>query len=65
LKTQVKVHSSRPFCWHFCWYRETKRSPANFDIPNEGIEQIARKNDGASANPNTSTARAPVLGLRA
>jgi hypothetical protein len=24
--------------------------PANFDIPNEGIEQIARKNDGASAN---------------
>ena len=24
---------------------------ANFAIPNEGIEQIARRNDGASANP--------------
>jgi hypothetical protein len=29
---------------------------ANFAIPNERIEQMARKNDGASANPNTSTA---------
>ena len=38
---------------------------ANFDIPNEGIEQMARKNNGASANPNTSTARVPVMGLRA
>jgi hypothetical protein len=37
---------------------------ANFAIPNEGIEQMARKNDGASANPNTSTARVPVMGLR-
>jgi hypothetical protein len=24
---------------------------ANFVIPNEGIERMARKNDGASANP--------------
>jgi hypothetical protein len=24
---------------------------ANFAIPNEGIEQMALKNDGASANP--------------
>ena len=38
---------------------------ANFAIRNERIEQMARKNDGASANPNTSTARAPVMGLRA
>jgi hypothetical protein len=38
---------------------------ANFAIPNEGIEQMARKNDGAGANPNTSTARVPVMGLRA
>jgi hypothetical protein len=36
---------------------------ANFAIPNEGIERMARKNDGASANPNTSTARVPVMGL--
>jgi hypothetical protein len=34
---------------------------ANFAIPNEGIEQIARKNDGASANPNTSTGAPPDL----
>ena len=26
----------------------------------KNIEQMARKNDGASANPNTSTARAPL-----
>jgi len=26
LKTQVKIHPSRPSCWHFCWYREAKRS---------------------------------------
>src|ERR1700738_525515 len=26
LKRHVKVHSSRPFCWHFCWYRGSKRS---------------------------------------
>jgi hypothetical protein len=31
----------------------------NFAIPNERIEQIARKNDGASANSNTSTAAPP------
>lgn len=29
---------------------------ANFAIRNERIEQMARKNDRASANPNTSTA---------
>jgi len=37
LKIQVKAHSSRPLCWHFCWYRETKPFATNFDIPNEGI----------------------------
>jgi hypothetical protein len=21
LKTHAKVHRSRPFCWHFCWYQ--------------------------------------------
>jgi hypothetical protein len=26
LKTHVKVRSSRPFCWHFCWYRGNERS---------------------------------------
>jgi hypothetical protein len=31
----------------------------NFAIPNERIEQIARKNDGASAKSNTSTAAPP------
>jgi hypothetical protein len=31
----------------------------NFAVPNERIEQIARKNDGASANSNASTAAPP------
>jgi hypothetical protein len=35
---------------------------ANSAIPNEGIEQMARKNDGANANLSTSNARAPVMG---
>src|SRR5207245_6121524 len=26
LKTRVKGRGSRPFCWHFCWYRGTKCS---------------------------------------
>jgi hypothetical protein len=26
LKTHVKIRGSRPFCWHFCWYRGNKRS---------------------------------------
>jgi hypothetical protein len=38
---------------------------AHSAIPNEEIEQMARKNDGVNANPNTSTARAPVMELRA
>ncbi len=50
------THCSRPFCCHFCWYRAKKRSRRISLFPNEGIEQIASKNDGASANPNTSTA---------
>jgi hypothetical protein len=41
--------SRRP-CWYFCWYRENKRT-VTFAFPNEGIEQMAGKNDGASANP--------------
>jgi hypothetical protein len=32
---------------------EEQTFTANSAIPNEGIEQMARKNDGASANPNT------------
>jgi hypothetical protein len=32
---------------------------ATFGIPNEGIEQIASKNDGANANSNTLTATPP------
>jgi hypothetical protein len=63
LKTRVRVHDSRPVCWHFCWYLGEQTFAAPFAIPNKGIEQMARKNDGASANPNTSTARAPVIGL--
>ena len=51
LKIHVKIHSSRPFCWHFCWYRKSKRSRRISAIPNDGIEQITRKNDGACAKP--------------
>jgi hypothetical protein len=49
LKTRVKIRSSRVFCWYFCWYRESKRSRRISAIPNERIEQMARKNHGASA----------------
>jgi hypothetical protein len=38
-------------CWYFCWHREIKRSRRIFAIPNDAIEQMARKNDGAGANP--------------
>ena len=51
-------------CWYFCWYRQLVRFvgifvgisgeqtfAAAFAIPNKGIEQKARKNDGACANP--------------
>jgi hypothetical protein len=65
LKIRAKVRGSRPFCWYFCWYPKEQTFTANSAIPNEGIEQIARKNHGASAKPNTSTGRAPVMGLRA
>jgi hypothetical protein len=59
LKKHVKIHCSRPFCWYFCWYRENKCSRRISLFPNEGIEQIACKNDDASANTNTSTAAPP------
>jgi hypothetical protein len=51
LKIQAKAHRSGPLCWYFCWYRQAKRAAANFAIPNNGIEQMARKNDGAGADP--------------
>ncbi|WGS19912.1 MULTISPECIES: hypothetical protein [unclassified Bradyrhizobium] len=51
MKIQAKAHCSDPLCWYFCWYRQAKRAAANFAIPNDGIEQMARKNDGAGANP--------------
>ena len=51
LKIHVKIHSSRPFCWHFCWYRGIKRSRRISLFLNYGIEQMDRKNDGAAANP--------------
>lgn len=35
---RAKTYCSRPLCWYFCWYRQAKSRPANFDIPNEGIE---------------------------
>lgn len=38
---QAKAHCSGPLCWYFCWYREPKVR-GEFDIPNEGIEQIAQ-----------------------
>jgi hypothetical protein len=44
---------------------EERTFTANSAIPNEGIEQMARKNDGASANPNTSTAGVPVMAIGA
>jgi len=55
LKTRVKIRSSRALCWHFCWYRESKRSRISA-IPNEEIEQMARKNDSASMNANVCKA---------
>jgi hypothetical protein len=56
LKTRVKIRSSRALCWHFCWYRESKRSRRISAIPNEEIEQMARKNDSASMNANVCKA---------
>src|ERR1700730_12873606 len=49
LKRHVEIRGRRPFCWYFCWYRGNKRSRRISLFPNEGIEQMARKNDGASA----------------
>lgn len=46
MKTLVKVSSIRPVCWHFCWHREIKTIAANFAIPYDGSEQMARKSDG-------------------
>jgi hypothetical protein len=52
LKTRVKIHRRRPICWHFCWYLGRTNVRADFfAIPNKGIEQTARKNDGACGNP--------------
>jgi hypothetical protein len=48
LKTRVKIHRSLPVCWHFCWYLGEQTFAATFAIPNKGIEQMARKNDGPS-----------------
>lgn len=42
---------SRPICWYFCWYRENKRSRRLSLFRTKGIEQMARKNDGARTNP--------------
>src|ERR1700732_828301 len=42
---------SRLICWYFCWYRENKRSRRLSLFRTKGIEQMARKNDGACANP--------------
>jgi hypothetical protein len=44
---------------------EEQAFTANSAVPNEEIEQMDRKNDGASVNPNASTARAPKMGPRA
>jgi hypothetical protein len=35
----------------FCWYVGERTFAATFAIPNKGIEQMARKNDGACGNP--------------
>jgi hypothetical protein len=48
----------------FLLVSEEQTFTANFAIPNEGIEQMARKDDCASANPNTAPAGAPVMGYR-
>jgi hypothetical protein len=50
-KTHVKDRGSRPFCWYFLLVIERQTFTANFAIPNEGIEQMTRKNDGACAKP--------------
>jgi hypothetical protein len=65
LKIHAKVRSSRPFLLAFLLVSGTNVFTAHSAIPNEEIEQMARKNDGVNANPNTSTARAPVMELRA
>jgi hypothetical protein len=51
LKTRVKADRSHLICWHFCWYLGEQTFAATFAIPNKGIEQMARKNDGACGNP--------------
>jgi hypothetical protein len=42
----------------------SKRSRRISLFPNEGLEQMARKNDGACGNPNTSTARSSCDGAK-
>jgi hypothetical protein len=50
------VYSPQRFVLYFCWYLANKRLRRISLFPTEGIERMARKNDGAGANPNTSTA---------
>jgi hypothetical protein len=49
--TGKKFAPSVQFVGIFVWHREIKTIAANFAIPNDGIEQMARKNDGAGATP--------------
>jgi hypothetical protein len=56
LKIHVKVLSSRPLCWYFCWHRRTSVRGEFRYFERGEIEQMARKNHGARAKPNTSTA---------
>jgi hypothetical protein len=57
LKTHAKSSYQLSVLLAFLLVSREQTFTANFAIPNEGIEQMARKNHGASANPNTSTDR--------
>jgi hypothetical protein len=69
LKTHVKVRGSKhqrtvyslqpSVLLAFLLVSGEQTFTENFAIPNERIEQMARKNDGASAKSNTSTAAPP------
>src|SRR5882724_6149282 len=56
IENTLKVLSSRPLCWYFCWHRGTSVRGEFRYFERGEIEQMARKNHGARAKPNSSTA---------
>jgi hypothetical protein len=51
LKIHVKISLQPSVLLAFLLVSREQTFTANFAIPNEGIEQMTRKNDGACANP--------------